>query len=135
MQVVIPRNVVNQILSHVQQQPDTEVCGFIASREGKPERVYRVDNVADAPSVLFQMAPAGQIDAMRTMRETGEELFAIYHSHPHSPPLPSERDLREAAYPDALYLIVSLDTKGVLDMRGYRLGNSAIENIELQLAP
>jgi hypothetical protein len=41
--------------------------------------------------------------------------------------------LQQAAYPDALYLIVSLDTKGVLELRGYRLRESAVESVELEL--
>ena len=67
------------------------------------------------------MDPRDQIDALREMRERGESLFAIYHSHPDSPPAPSETDLKQAGYPEALYLIISLDTKGVLEMRGWRL--------------
>jgi len=62
-----------------------------------------------------------QISAMTKMRELGEELFAIYHSHPTAPALPSSYDLDEAAYPDALYLIISLNTKGILEMRGFKI--------------
>ncbi|HEY9148296.1 MAG TPA: M67 family metallopeptidase, partial [Gammaproteobacteria bacterium] len=82
---------------------------------------------------LFAMDPQQQIDAMRHMREGGEELFAIYHSHPHAPPEPSRRDLQEAAYPEALYLIISLDTKGVLQMRGFRLHQGEVDRVDLRL--
>ena len=58
-------------------------------------------------------------------------MVAIYHSHPDSPPLPSSADLAQANYPEALYLIISLQTRGVLEMRGFRLKDNAI--IELQL--
>jgi proteasome lid subunit RPN8/RPN11 len=67
------------------------------------------------------------------MRERGEELFGIYHSHPKTPPLPSKSDLAQAAYPEALYLIISLNTKGVLEMRGFRLQGNRYEEVELQL--
>jgi proteasome lid subunit RPN8/RPN11 len=68
------------------------------------------------------------------MRERGEELFAIFHSHPQAPAEPSATDLELAAYPDALYLIVSLNTKGVLELRGFRIDASrAVEEVELLL--
>ncbi len=68
------------------------------------------------------------------MRENGEALFAIYHSHPTSPAEPSAIDLELAAYPDALYLIISLNTKGVLEMRGFRLNdNKMVIEVGLQL--
>ena len=43
------------------------------------------------------------------MRERGEGLLAIYHSHPRaSDPSPSETDVRLAYYPSAKYLIIGL---------------------------
>ena len=133
-QVTLPITLVNKILTHAQHSPEAEVCGLISAKGGVPDAIYPIANVADAPERLFAMEPAEQIEAMRQMRETGEELFAIYHSHPHAPAEPSARDLEEAAYPEALYLIVSLDTKGVLEMRGFRLREGAIEKVDLEVA-
>jgi len=71
--------------------------------------------------------------ALRLMRERGEELFAIYHSHPSSPATPSIIDLEEAGYPEALYLIISLNTKGVLEVRGFRLNGHDAKEVPLEL--
>ena len=131
--VRLPRTLVNQLLAHAQRFPDTEVCGLIGARDGEPLRCYPVDNTASEPGRLFEMDPREQIDAMRQMREAGESLFAIYHSHPHSPPEPSATDLEQAAYPDALYLIISLDTKGVLQMKGFRLADGTARAVELEV--
>ena len=67
------------------------------------------------------------------MRENGEELFAIYHSHPHAPATPSATDLQQAAYPTALYLIISLNTKGVLELQGFRLHRQQVTPVELEM--
>jgi proteasome lid subunit RPN8/RPN11 len=132
--VTLPITLVNKILTHAQHSPESEICGLIAARGGVPAAVYPIANVADVPERLFAMDPAAQIEAMRQMREGGEDLFAIYHSHPHAPAQPSQRDLEEAAYPQALYLIVSLDTEGVLEMQGFRLHDGEVEKVDLEVA-
>jgi proteasome lid subunit RPN8/RPN11 len=132
--VTLPITLATKILSHAQHSPESEVCGLVAARDGIPEAVYPIANVADLPQSLFAMDPAAQIEAMRRMRLSGEELFAIYHSHPHAPADPSRRDLAEAAYPEALYLIVSLNTKGVLEMQGFRLLDGEVERVDLEVA-
>jgi proteasome lid subunit RPN8/RPN11 len=131
--ITLPRTVVNALLTEAQHSPAKEVCGLISSRNGEPFHVYPVSNASDTPEKLFAMDASGQIDAMRRMREQGEELFGIYHSHPHSPAIPSPEDIERAAYPDALYLIISLNTKGVLEMRGFRLHDNEAEAVELEI--
>ena len=133
-QVILPLSLVNKILTHAQHSPESEVCGLIGARGEMATTVYPVTNIAAQPERLFTMQPEGQVDAMRQMRERGEELFAIYHSHPHTPAMPSARDLDEAAYPQALYLIVSLNTRGVLEMQGFRLHEGEVQRVDLEVA-
>jgi len=133
MTIDIPRHLVNQLLNHAQQSADKEICGFISSKEDIPLRTYPIMNIATTPSCRFMMEPAGQINALRQMREHGEDLFAIYHSHPTSPALPSAIDVAEAGYPDALFLIISLNTKGVLEMRGFRIAGENVSEVALTI--
>lgn len=134
MEERLPRELINRLLAQAQHSPEAEVCGLIGRSEAGTYSLYPVANVASEPDRLFAMAPKGQIEAMRLMREGGEGLYAIYHSHPHAPAEPSARDTREAAYPEALYLIISLDTKGVLELRGFRLTETDFIPVELHLA-
>jgi proteasome lid subunit RPN8/RPN11 len=131
--IILPRQLVNQMLHQAQSSPEAEICGLIAARNGQPIRCIPVENISEQPQRLFAMDPAGQIDAQRRMREQGEELFGIYHSHPHSPAQPSSTDLEQAGYPEALYIIVSLDTKGVLEMRGFRLVDGKAVQVYLEI--
>ena len=74
--------------------------------------MYRMRNVAADPVSTYEAAPEDLFAAQRQMRERGEELLAIYHSHPRSSdPKPSETDLRLAYYPSAVYFIVGLGDK------------------------
>ena len=132
--ISLPRTLTNALLAHAQQGDSDEVCGLISRLPGPGHPDYRhhpVPNVAADRPHRYTMDPAKQIAALREMREQGRELFAIYHSHPSSAALPSTIDMTEAGYPDALYLIISLNTKGVLEMRGFRLHDDYYNEVEL----
>lgn len=130
--LVLPRAVVIRILTQAQKQPETEACGLLGAHNGEATHYYPVKNVAPDPATRFEMDPRQQIDVMKTLRENDEQLLAIVHSHPHSPPAPSAADVEEYGYPDAYYLIVSLDVKGVLEMRGYRRVDGDMQRIDLR---
>jgi [CysO sulfur-carrier protein]-S-L-cysteine hydrolase len=127
----IPRKITNQLLHLAQLSPDFEICGFVSSRNCLPARCYPVHNSAEQPQQRFLFDPAQQIGAIKTMRDAGEELFAIYHSHPASPATPSITDLELAAYPEAYYLIISLNTKGVLEMRAFTIKQKIVTEIAI----
>lgn len=130
--VRIPRPLVNTLLHHAQQGGEKEVCGLLAARHGRPTRHIPVPNVAATPTTRYEMDPRAQIAAMRDMRERGEALFAIYHSHPRGAAVPSDSDVAGANYPHTLYLIVSLKTKGILELRGFLLEDGAFREVELE---
>ena len=133
-ELVLPRNLVNQILTHAQQHEHTESCGLISAAGGSPAHYYAVKNIASDPSTRFEMEPKQQIAAMKHMREHNEDLLAIVHSHPQSPPVPSANDMQDAGYPEAYYIIVSLNTRGVLEMRAYRKADGEMQPIKLLYA-
>jgi proteasome lid subunit RPN8/RPN11 len=70
---------------------------------------------------------------MAKMRDNNEQLFAIYHSHPTAPAIPSNTDLAQANYPEAVYLIISLNTKGILEIRGYLIDSAKFVEVSLSL--
>jgi proteasome lid subunit RPN8/RPN11 len=113
----LPRSLVNQILAHAQKNPDEEICGLISSKNEAAARYYQITNTAENKSQRFEMNGSQQIAAMKQMREQGEELMAIVHSHPDAPAIPSALDKEDNHSPDVYYLVVSLDTKGVLELR------------------
>ncbi len=130
-EIHIPRTLVNKILTLAQHSPENEVCALVSVDDQGGEKLYPITNISSNPRNLFQMDPQQQIQAMREMRENHEQLFAIIHSHPHAPPFPSSEDLQQAAYPEVNYLIVSLNTKGVLEMRGFLLQNNQVAELAI----
>lgn len=132
--IALPRALVNQLLHYAQSSPDLEICGLVGGKDGAPATCYPVRNAAEQPERRYLLDTEEHIATLRAMRERGEELFAIFHSHPRAPAEPSATDLERAAYPEALYLIVSLDTKGVLELRGFRIdAGRTVEEVELLL--
>jgi len=109
-QVRLPPPLRKRMLEHALATPAAEVCGLIGARDELPSSVYPVRNVAGDPVQQFLMDPEQQIEAMRRMRDAGEELWGIYHSHPDTAAEPSATDLRLAAYPDTYYFIISVAT-------------------------
>jgi len=133
-EIQIPRKITTQLLHLAQISPDFEVCGLISSKNSLPSHCYPIQNIAEHPQKQFLLDPGQQISALSKIREQGEELFAIYHSHPSAPAQPSSKDLEMAAYPHVLYLIISLNTKGILEMRGFKIKDQTAQEIALSLA-
>ncbi len=129
----LSRKLTNQLLHLAQLSPDYEICGLVGGKNGLPSTCYPIDNIAEQPKQRFLLDAKQQIAAMANMRNVGEELFAIYHSHPKAPAKPSTYDLEAAAYPDALYLIISLNIKGVLEMRGFKIHHQKAQEVVLAL--
>jgi proteasome lid subunit RPN8/RPN11 len=133
-EIKIPRKLANQLLHLAQQSPNLEVCGLISSKAGLAQHCYPINNVAENPAQHFLLDTSQQISAMSKMRENKQELFAIYHSHPTAPAVPSSEDLALVAYPATLYLIISLNTKGILEMRGFKINKESAQEIPLTLS-
>ena len=100
----------SEIIAHARKTNPAECCGLIGGADdGRASSVYQLSNLAADPLVSYEAAPEGLFAAQRQMRERGEQLLAIYHSHPRSAqPLPSATDVRLAFYPSAIYLIIGL---------------------------
>jgi [CysO sulfur-carrier protein]-S-L-cysteine hydrolase len=133
-EISLPRKLTNQLLHLAQISPTAEICGLVgADSQGNPCSCYPVANSADTPHNRFLLDASQQIAAMKQIREKGEQLFAIYHSHPNTPAIPSAFDIEQAVYPEALHLIISLNTKGVLELRAFKIMEKNIEELHLNL--
>lgn len=132
----IGRAAFDAVCAHAGEARPRECCGLIGGRAGAARSVYRLTNVASDPLTAYEAAPRELFEAQRRMRERGEELTAIYHSHPRSnDPAPSERDVRLAYYPQAVHLIVGFARGGDPVVRAFRLYESErrCEGVEYEI--
>ena len=57
----------------------------------------------------------------------------ILSSHPDSPAEPSDQEIADPEFPDTPRFIISLNTKGVLELRGFQRNPAGWQEIELVL--
>lgn len=87
--------------------------------------VYPIENSLHSPTA-YKMDPAQQIQAMLDLEACGWQLLALYHSHPHGPEVPSATDITLATYPEAIYVIVSLQERAAPVVRTFRIAGQAV---------
>src|SRR5262245_24754374 len=106
-----------------------ECCGLLSGSAGVITRFHPLRNTAERPERRYFAAPEDLFAAMRAIREAGNSLIGIYHSHPRTPAYPSASDVEMAFYPDALYFILSLEPR--VDLRAYRISDSKVESVDV----
>jgi [CysO sulfur-carrier protein]-S-L-cysteine hydrolase len=110
------------MFAHARDRAPEECCGLLGGSSDGASSAYPLRNVAPRPETAYEAAPEELFDAQRRMRARGEELVAVYHSHPRSAdPAPSPTDVRLAFYPSAIYFIIGFDDAGAGVLRAFRI--------------
>jgi aspartate racemase len=129
--VRIERRLYLEIVEHLIACLPAEGCGLIAFDGDRPVKVYPGTNMLRSET-RYKMPDHEVLHALEEMDQQGWWLGAIYHSHPHSQPTPSTTDLREANWPDALMLIVSLRNEQP-DARAWRIVDDAFQEVAIEV--
>jgi len=116
----IPENLFNRIIEHPRQESPLESCGILAGTNGRITKFYPMTN-KEKSSSCYLMEPEEQLRVFQEIEKKGLEVSAIYHSHPHSPAFPSQRDVDSAFYPDSLVFIISLMADKVSQIGAFQI--------------
>lgn len=122
--VRIDKERLNELVAHAESTSD-ECCGFLLGhdREGRVvTTVLPAENMSVDRSIRFEVDPLEYLRAEQYAAANHLELLGVYHSHPNSTALPSDTDRREAQ-PYFSYVILSLITQRVADIRSWRLNS------------
>jgi proteasome lid subunit RPN8/RPN11 len=109
---------IEAMIAHAREDLPNEACGMVHSVDGAATEVHRVKNDAASP-YRYEMNPLQMLRLERRREESGEALFAIYHSHVASEAYPSPTDVRmafwppgatenEPMFPETYYILVAL---------------------------
>ncbi len=135
----IPRAHVDEMIAHAREDHPDEACGVIVGPEGSdlPERLVRMINVERSPT-FFRFDPKEQLQLVKELDETGEEIVVVYHSHTSSEAYPSRTDIAYAAEPQAHYVLVSTAesgrSEGPVSVRSFRIVEGKVTEEELEIA-
>ena len=127
----------DKMCANVASKSPQEACGILL---GKIRRdVYHSKSLIPTTNILrsqvrFQIDPEEQLAVFNRMSELGLDMVAIYHSHPYGPDTPSQTDIDEAYYPEAVQLIWS-SLQGKWICRGFIIQEGKVEEIAIHLEP
>ena len=121
----IPEHIYSQMLEQSRAEAPLEACGILAGGEDVVGELYKMTN-SDQSADHFTMVPEEQFAVAKEMRGKGQEMLAVYHSHPASAARPSEEDVRLAFMPGVIYVIVSLEGTGEPQIRGFTIEDGVV---------
>jgi proteasome lid subunit RPN8/RPN11 len=127
----IPKAIYQQMVEHAKKESPLECCGILGGKDHAVEKAFELQNV-DQSSVRYTMAPQEQLKVFEEMEKESMEMMAIYHSHTHTIPFPSETDVKLAFYPEVSSIIISLREKDPV-VKAFRIGKEAIYPEEIDV--
>jgi [CysO sulfur-carrier protein]-S-L-cysteine hydrolase len=133
----IAAELLEEILAHAREDAPEECCGVVAVIPGSEDRlpraarVRRTRNVHASPK-RFEIDGKDVLAAMNDFEEAGWEIGAIYHSHTHTAPYPSQTDINfAAAWPGVEWIIVGLADPAAPEIRSYLIEKGAVREVEI----
>lgn len=136
--MLIERALLDDVIAHAREEYDLECCGMVAyapangDAGGRATRVYRARNI-HASRKRFEIDGKEVLRTEREFDEAGWSLGAIYHSHTHTAPYPSQTDINFAAnWPGLEWVIVGLAGEEP-EVRCYLIEDGAVREVELRV--
>lgn len=133
MNLRLPATMREEIIAHAKSELPRECCGLIAGKDGEATRLYRLTNV-EAGNRLYRIDDDELYGVIRELDDREEDILVIYHSHPVTEAYPSRTDVDLAFYPDAFYLICSLQDPERPSLRSFRIVDEQITEVPLTIA-
>jgi len=131
--LALPKKFIDEMIGHARKEAPNECCGIIAGQDGRAVKLFRARN-SEASPYRYNVDPQELFRIYRECDEKGWEFLAIYHSHTASEAYPSPTDVRLAFWPDAYYVLVSLQDPEKPVVRAFRIVDGEVREKELAAA-
>jgi len=131
--IKIPKSIYQAIIEHARKEAPLECCGILGGRDGTVEKAFDLSNTEKSPT-RYSMSPQQQVRVFDEMDRESLDMVAIYHSHTHTIPFPSETDVKLAFYPEVASVIISLEEETPV-VKAFRIKEDAIYPEEIEVIP
>lgn len=128
----LPVDLVEAVIGHARAELPNEACGLLSGAAGRATTFHPARNTLGSPR-RFDLHPEDLVRLMFEMEAAGNELVAIFHSHPRSPAVPSLTDVRGAEY-RVPYLIASLEARSEPVLRAWWIAAGEAAEIPVRVA-
>lgn len=137
--LTLPLALAEELIAHAKAEVPNEACGLLAGDLATGvATAYHPARNADASPYVYTVHPDDLVRIIFGIEDGGEDLLAIFHSHTHTPAVPSPTDRRQAHYPDAFYVLVTLsdpDAAPADCLRAWRILEGESTEVSLTLVP
>jgi proteasome lid subunit RPN8/RPN11 len=120
--LIVPKHLIEQMNTHVENAYPEEGAGFLIGRDGEVKEILALSNAREdgARHNRFLFTPEDYLHAELRADDLGLSLIGVFHSHPDCPNVPSEYD-REWAQPFFSYIITRVDEGKAVNLRSWKL--------------
>ena len=129
--LTLPGGFIEEMIAHAQEEAPNECCGIIAGVNGDAAKLFRARN-SEASPYRYSVDPKDLFRIYRECEDNDWNFLAIYHSHTASEAYPSPTDVRLAFWPEAYYILVSLQDAAKPVVRAFRILDGAVAEEELR---
>lgn len=135
--LAIPATLADELLAHARAEVPNEACGILSGdlSTGTADAYHPARN-AEASPFVYSVHPEDLVRIVFGIEDAGRDLVAIFHSHTHTPAVPSATDRRSAQYPDAFYLLATLsdaDAAPAESLRAWRIIEGESSEVPLRI--
>ena len=137
--MIVAAALLEDIVAHARDEYDAECCGMIAYTDGDGDgerramQVHRARNIY-ASRKRFEIDGKEILSTERDFEQAGWEIGAIYHSHTHTAPYPSQTDINFAAnWPGLEWVIVGLADERP-EVRCFMIEEGEVREVALEVA-
>ncbi len=129
--LTLPKQIIDDIAAQAQAEAPNECCGIIAGKDGLATKLFQARN-AEASPFRYNVDTEDLFRIYRECEENDWEFLVIYHSHTASEAYPSSTDVRLAFWPEAYYVLISLQDAERPIVRAFRILDGAVSEEEIR---
>lgn len=140
MPIHLPDTVYHALRAHGEEAYPQECCGALLGRQtGEGWEIVAAVRAANASAAgarsHYQIAAPDLVAIAHEARQRGLEIAGFYHSHPDAPAEWSPKDLVEAHWTGASYVITAVAQGQAAETRSFRLAGATEEEKRFEAEP